>query len=392
MNIWFMHDRCGHTGGAERTTFDLHDALVRRGHSVLVVAPEHEPDGHLRPALRLPTGYGWRSAGQALRLLDTQRLARPPDLIHLHNTDAFLGPRVMDHLTAWGLPTIKTVHDVRPLCAGAWKMRVGEAGLCAHAVGAACWRCVRRSPMIAERGLPRQARLLALKIWEVRALRRFTRVIAPSPYLERELARNGIPPDRIRGMPWYRDPCPPDFSPPAGHRLLFVGRLVAVKGLRELLGALAGVRGDWALDVVGDGDQRADLERLATTLGLAPRVVFHGQQPREALAPFYRACRAVIIPTTVPEAYGLVGPEAFAHARPVVAFAAGGVDAWLEPGRTGLVCPRGDIAALAAAVQRLLEEPGLAATLGLQARAAAEALPTLGAYVDRLEALYRECL
>lgn len=60
----------------------------------------------------------------------------------------------------------------------------------------------------------------------------------------------------------------------------------------------------------------------------------------------------------------MVGPEAMARGRPVVAFSAGGIPDWLTDGVSGLLVPPGDVQGLAAAMGRLLADPELAARMG----------------------------
>jgi glycosyltransferase involved in cell wall biosynthesis len=83
------------------------------------------------------------------------------------------------------------------------------------------------------------------------------------------------------------------------------------------------------------------------------------------------AC-ARALPSLWAEPFGLVGIEAFARGRPVVAYDAGGVRAWLEDGTNGFAVRLGDEAALARAMETLANDPALRARLGARARTDAE--------------------
>ncbi|UOQ76917.1 glycosyltransferase family 4 protein [Hymenobacter sp. 5516J-16] len=87
----------------------------------------------------------------------------------------------------------------------------------------------------------------------------------------------------------------------------------------------------------------------------------------------YRALD-ISITASVNETYGMVTIEAMATGLPVVASAAGGTLEIVEDGRTGLLYPLRNQAEFCAAIERVLREPELAATLGRQAQA--EALTT----------------
>jgi len=163
------------------------------------------------------------------------------------------------------------------------------------------------------------------------------------------------------------------FGPEAGtvrssDRMLFVGRLNAQKGIGDLLQALARSRRDWSLDVVGDGPDREALVHRAAALGIAERLRWHGQLPHPALAPLYRSAAAVVIPST-DEGLGLVGVEAALCGAPVIAYASGGLTDVVQDGVTGWLVPEGDVAALAHAIDGVVERPDKAMAFGTAGRA-----------------------
>lgn len=153
-------------------------------------------------------------------------------------------------------------------------------------------------------------------------------------------------------------PAPPPDPAGGPKRLLFVGSLEAthLKGVPVLLAALAQVRarrGDWRLEIVGDGPARPGYEQLAADLGLAPLVTFHGQLRAPEVAEQMRRCAFLVLPSAV-ETFGVVLIEALASGRPVIATANGGAAEFIGPDQ-GLIVPPGDAAALAAAIERMLD-------------------------------------
>jgi glycosyltransferase involved in cell wall biosynthesis len=82
------------------------------------------------------------------------------------------------------------------------------------------------------------------------------------------------------------------------------------------------------------------------------------------MAEAVEAAQVVLVPSLWPETFGIVGIEAMAHARPVVAYDAGGIAQWLRPGETGCLVPRGDVAGMRAAVAGLIADPIRCRTLG----------------------------
>jgi rhamnosyl/mannosyltransferase len=147
------------------------------------------------------------------------------------------------------------------------------------------------------------------------------------------------------------------------------GRLIYYKGFPVAVRALPGVRG--TLLLVGDGHDRPRLEAEAEALGVRDRVVFLGAMPYQRIVPYYLAADAFWFPSIAKsEAFGLVQVEAMACGVPVInaAIPDSGVP-WVSPGGvSGLTVPVDDPSALAAAANRLLDEPGLRDRLGAAGR------------------------
>jgi glycosyltransferase involved in cell wall biosynthesis len=151
------------------------------------------------------------------------------------------------------------------------------------------------------------------------------------------------------------------------NRLLFVGRLTAQKGIESLVEALARMRHQASLDVVGDGPLASTLSERARALGVADRIHWLGQLPQPRLADLYRRAAALVVPSTE-EGLGLVAVEAQLCETPVVGYESGGLTDTVQNDRTGLLVPPGDLGALAAALDSLLDRPDRGAELGRAGR------------------------
>lgn len=174
-------------------------------------------------------------------------------------------------------------------------------------------------------------------------------------------------------------------------RLLFVGRLSTQKGIRAALRVVAMMRTKAALDVVGDGPDRAALTRLASDMGIESRVLWHGALPQPALADLYSGASALLAPF-VDEGLGLVAAEAQLCETPVIAYDSGGLRDVVTDGETGLMVAPGDEAGLAAAADRLLSDPALRSDLGRAGRARALATFAPATAAARYAAIYRDAL
>jgi glycosyltransferase involved in cell wall biosynthesis len=163
----------------------------------------------------------------------------------------------------------------------------------------------------------------------------------------------------------------PAATPPAAPFTFgFAGRFVPGKGLHVLLHALAGVRGDWRLLLVGSGPEREPLQTLATQLGIGERVTFEAPMPSVAMPRFYQGLHACVLPSlTLPnwkEQFGRVLIEAMACGVAVVGSASGEIP--IVIGEAGLTFPEGNAGALQTQLQRLLDEPRLVQDLAVRGR------------------------
>jgi len=150
-----------------------------------------------------------------------------------------------------------------------------------------------------------------------------------------------------------------------GDRLVVsVGRLVYYKGFDVLIRAMTSVRGK--LVIVGEGPLRADLERLAAERGVASKVTFTGKISHARLVALYHAADVFALASVArSEAFGIVQVEAMAAGLPVVnTRLQSGVPFVSVDGVTGLTVPPGDPQALAAAINRLLDDSALRRSFG----------------------------
>ncbi len=147
-------------------------------------------------------------------------------------------------------------------------------------------------------------------------------------------------------------------------RILFVGRLEKMKGVDTLLTAFAAMRNakwemtDMHVRIVGDGSQRAALEKVANDLGIADRVTFAGWvKVPQVFDAFAQA--EIFCGLSRSEALGNVFLEAQAAGCAVVGTRVGGIPDSVEDGVTGLLVPPDDAEAAADALRRLLADHAL---------------------------------
>ena len=114
-------------------------------------------------------------------------------------------------------------------------------------------------------------------------------------------------------------------------RILFVGQLAPVKGIPLLINAAAQLRSkrvDWRLDIVGDGKERLEYERLAVDLKLGDKVIFHGFRSRRDVAEFMRRADLFVLPSLA-ETFSVPAAEALACGTPVRSTRCGGPEEFI---------------------------------------------------------------
>jgi glycosyltransferase involved in cell wall biosynthesis len=356
-------------GGREEFVHRLATSLAKRGHEVDVLAPA-------LPGLADPPNRDDDAAFTVTRVelgglfLEGERTDLPaaveataarfrearPDVVHAHN----LGPDLMvlrQAMSRAGVtaPITLTVHGL------------------ASTIDPGRWSIAR----YAERAVD-----IVVAVSEVAR----DEVARRAPRLQQRLVlvRNGVP-----------IPVDAPAASPDARDLLVMGRLSTEKGVAALLVAFSVlVAGDrsWRLVVAGDGPDRAGLERLATHLGVADRVVFTGWLDQERLAAQLRDSLLVVVPSVWDEPFGLAAAEAQAAGRAVLASRVGALPEIVVDAETGWLVPPGDPLALAAILRAVAEDPTVAVTHGARARERAAREFDWETCVHGYERVYRDTI
>lgn len=199
---------------------------------------------------------------------------------------------------------------------------------------------------------------------------------------------------KVEVIPFGIDPSPwIDLPAKLDGPFLFVGRLVPYKGLDVLLRAMA-LATSIDLVIVGEGPLEGELKAQAENLQVADRVRFAGPMDEAGVADHLARARALVLPSLdVSETFGLVQLEAMASGVPVVATdIPTGVREVGDPGRTCLLVPPGDSAALAGALGSLQDDPSRARQMGEGGRRLFQKRYTREMMIDRLLRWYDSLL
>jgi len=146
--------------------------------------------------------------------------------------------------------------------------------------------------------------------------------------------------------------------------------------------------------LVGTGPPHSVHRRQVEQLGVRQKVEFLGEVSDDQLRVLLHACTMLVLPSVNrSESFGIVQLEAMACRKPVVSTNLPTGVPWVnQDGRTGLVVPPGDVAALRLAIQRLLDNPDLRRQYGEEGRERVESEFTSGLHARRMLSLYEGLL
>ncbi len=237
------------------------------------------------------------------------------------------------------------------------------------------------------------------RVIEKQAFRRADALLVFARTARERLLRLGAPPEKVRTLPQFGLD-PQLFRPPRpGERgdvfcVGYLGRLVYSKGVDVLLRALAGLSGEWRAQIVGDGAERATLERQARSLGIGERVEFLGRVDNADVPGCLRGWHALALPSRTTahwrEQFGRVLIEALACGVVPVGAATGEITHVI--GTEGFVFPEDSVETLRNILQKLKNEPGECKRLADAGRKRVLEEFTWDVLADKAHRLYEDIL
>jgi glycosyltransferase involved in cell wall biosynthesis len=328
MRILHVADRLTDRGGAYAWMLGVLEGLAADHEVRLVVG---EDDGAVRPPCAIDLRPGLEARAESPVELDDLVASLAPDIVHVHNV---VNPAVLEW-AARRPDALLTVQDHRFFCPTRGKWTLAGAVCRRPMMREACSSCFEDPAYFREVHALTERRLGSARRLPITVLSR---------YMRDELVAAGVPPARVHVVPPFvhgLDPGATASGPPC---VLFVGRLVEAKGVRDAVEAWRRSGVDLPLVLAGTGPLRGELSARAER---HPGIEVLGWVERDRLSGVYRRARAVVLPPRWQEPFGLVGLEALSFGVPVVAWESGGVGEW-HPG-PGLV-RWGDVEGLARAL------------------------------------------
>ena len=310
-----------------------------------------------------------------------------PDMAHFQNIHAYLTPSILAPLKKAGIPVVWTLHDFKWLCPESHFLSNGR--VCEECRGGRFWRCAKNRCKKGSRAASAMAALEAYVHCALRIPGQVDRFIAPSEFMRRKFLEFGWPADRFAALPNFL-PEWPALSPGSageGEYGLYLGTLLPFKGVATLLRALVQAP-PHPFHVLGDGESRGQLERLARDLGIADRIRFCGFLKGTELEREIAGAQYAAIPSECYENFPYAALELMAQGKPLIVSDVGGLPELVRDGETGLLFPPGNAAALAERIGMLRGDPQLCEALGRNARDSIGDICDAESHYRRLMTLY----
>ncbi|QIK64846.1 glycosyltransferase family 4 protein [Leucobacter viscericola] len=366
--------------GAARFAERLAAGLVKRGEDVHIVAPSkrHSQTGAFIETIEgeqmtvhrwaswrwyphdwLRFVLPWRARGYARKLLDRVR----PDVIHIQS-HIVIGRALAIEGHKRGIRIIATNH-------------------------------VMPENVLDFTLLPEKAKRVFVRWgWGAadRVLRLAAAVTTPTQraadFLERSTHRRNVRPVScgLRASDYTAD-----LTPRSHNSIVFVGRVTLEKGIDTILRALTRIDPSYNLTfkIVGDGDQRKNLEKLAAELGVTQQVTFTGRVTDEELRASLTEASMFVI-ASVAELQSIATMEAMASGLPILAADAMALPHLVHEGENGYLFQPANDRELAVAIEKVLDQTPEERKRMQQASLEAVKVHDIDRTLDTFEALYRD--
>jgi len=232
-----------------------------------------------------------------------------------------------------------------------------------------------------------------LKKLSIHTLKNVGQIIAVSSALKNKIADFGISTNKISVIPnaVNINDFLAGFKDTNEFKILFVGRLVPVKGLEYLIEAMERVTKEIpqaTLTIVGDGPLRKELEKVVEELSMQDKIRFAGMQPHSKIPKYMQEADLFVLPS-LSEGLPLVLLEAMAASTPVVTTNVGGIPDAVIDGETGILIPSKNTDALSKAIVSLLGDRIKQKVMGEKARKNIEERFVWSIVVDETLKVYR---
>nr|WP_254207727.1 glycosyltransferase family 4 protein [Paenibacillus sp. AK121] len=282
-----------------------------------------------------------------------------PDVVHVHNFFPVISPSVYHACERLRIPVVQTLHNYRLICPAATFMRGNEVcekclhGTLLHSIRHGCYRGSQLQT------IPVAAMIKFNELigtWQ----HKVSRYIALTEFARDKFAESGIPLDRIAVKPnFVHHQTVKAKYDPNDRYLLFVGRISAEKGVRNLLQAWSQLedRGGLRLVIIGDGPEKAELAAAHQQEDIR----FLGKQDGDTVLDCMSRAMYVMVPSIWYEGFPMTIVESYSVGTPVLCSRIGALEEVVEDGVTGFHFQHDDLENIKTVIRRAVAYENYAA-------------------------------
>lgn len=403
LKILHLCDHYRAIGGAEKLLFDMLMMLEGAGVKNVIVMHDYPENKCLnvrseyivsgldvQPTTNNLLSYISKSLS-AKKTLHKIILKEKPDLIHIHNIQ---NPFTIAEAIKMA-PTVRSNHDPRLYCFTDWRLLPVSKDICPYPLG---YRCITEGCIGKEllkfsingkKAIPRYASYLLH--------RKINKLILESQAMITCALQNGYRKEQIELLPNFTTTYELNevmernkrFNQPDKNVIVFVGRASYEKGIEYLLQAVYLLKIPFNLYLVTGGPEVVNIYEKVKELKLEDKVEILGPLSYEKTRDYYNMADLIVVPSVWIESFCLVGIEAMANAKPVVAFKTGGIPDWLVDGETGFLAELKNVNDLAEKMKRLLTDKKLANKYGLKGYERVKEKYSKDVYLPKLMKIYK---
>ena len=383
MKIVIVNSYFSFYGGSAVAAYDLYKLFIQKGHEVYFFATDRKPyfienyeyakyfpyelskpSDYIKHPIRFYKNVDAKKNFE--KLLDEIK----PDIVHCHVLYQ-LTSTILDACYKRNIPVVKHLHDATIICP-AFSLLKADNSLCDNVLcsGYKYWNCITNNCVV--RNLEKSTRFALYNVFNQTKKHhsRISAFVTPSNAIKNLVVKSKtvIPAEKIHVINnFINSNTIKNTDEKQAKYFLFVGSLINIKGVQNILKAFEKLPQEIELHIVGSGKNEPDYKKFVSDRNMT-NIKFLGYLDRADIENEYNNCIAVIQSSIFYEAFGLTVIEGFAHSKPVVAAQSGALPELVQNNRNGLTYSPLNTDELSDKILYLYKNPEAAMLMGKQAR------------------------
>ncbi|MDD4607463.1 MAG: glycosyltransferase family 4 protein [Patescibacteria group bacterium] len=370
-------------GGSERYFFDVIDLLKKYEHEVAVFSVKSKKnqasdyEKYFVNEMDFEARQGFfkkiKSAGHIIYSLEAKRKFKKlvqdfkPDIVHLHNFHHQISVSILDVCQKFNIPVVWTLHDYKLICPNYQlysQNQICEKCKICNYKQAFKNKCLKNSTMA--------SLVVSLEMYLNRFIRqienRVDLFLAPSQFMRDKVIDWGIDKNKVVKLNNFIQAENFIGSLKNQNYIVYFGRLSQEKGIETLIQAMAKIKTNIKLKIVGGGPLENKLKAQVIDLKLQNKIEFTGPKYGQDLYDLIGQAQFVVVPSEWYENFPYTILESFCLGKPVVGAEIGGIPELVKNQQTGLLFESGNDQSLSQKIDYLIQNPVQIQKMNVQAR------------------------